>query len=178
MQSPVSIQTKQAFLQWFIESHGEGNAELEWFMRELIDDERALFYIHFVDKIQYCPKGMILDVKSKEDVSFCFFKEHVQTDDVYTAYHEINLYHQEAFFIQIQFSQGDRPHLYDIVVENNQSYDYDLKQETENLLTYLLTTGKEKYVREEIDLALETGDKERFYFLSNMLQELSLKKQD
>lgn len=169
MQSPISIQTKQTFLQWFVDHHGEVNPELDWFFRELMADERALFQVHFVDTIQYCPKGIILNVMRGKHVSFCFFKEHIQTEDVYTAYHELNLYHQEAFFIHIQFPNDARPELYETVLENNQSYDYDIKQETENLLNYLLASGKEKYVKQEIDLALENGDKDRFYYLSLLL---------
>src|SRR5699024_102061 len=176
VQSPVSIQTKQAFLQWFVTHHGDGNPELDWFIRELIADERALFYVHFVDTIQYCPKGMILDVTNGKHISFRFFKEHIESDDVYTAYHELNLYHQEAFFIHIQFPNNLRPKLYETVLENNQSYDYDIQEETDNLLDYLLANGKEKYVKQEIDLALENGDKERFYYLSLLLQGQGIEK--
>jgi len=145
------------------------NDELHWLIRELMEDEQALFHVYFVDDIQYCPKGMIVDVRNEEGPSFLFFKEHIKTDDVYTAYHELNLYHQEAFYIHIQFPDNERPYLYETVLENNQSFDYDIQLEAEQLLDYLLTTGKEKYLKTEIDHALEQGNKERFIHLTSLL---------
>lgn len=56
MKFPVSIQDKKDFLHWFIQYQNIEAHDMNWFLNDLLDDERALFYVHFVQNIQYCPK--------------------------------------------------------------------------------------------------------------------------
>src|SRR5690625_3045213 len=105
MHTSVSIYAKKQFLQWFISHYPTNSHEINWFLEDLLEDERALFYLRFVRHIENCPKGIIISTQTFADLSFLFFKGSVQTTDVYTAYHEFNLYNEEKLYIQVNFIQ-------------------------------------------------------------------------
>jgi len=174
MKIPVSIQKKKDFLQWFMQTYNIEAYEMNWFLQELLENERVLFHVHFVQEIQYCPKGIIISTDETNDVNFLFFKENVQTNDVYTAYHELHLYYNEAFYIQMNFPYSKQNNLYQNVLENEISYDYKMKEQTEEILTHLLYEGKVKYVKKEIDNALANGNVEKFLHYSTILKTLDL----
>lgn len=170
MNYPVTIQLKKQFLLWFQEIYTINHYDYDWFFEELIGDEQALFHLYFVDDIEYCPKGVIVDVVDGEQMNFRFFKDHVTTTDVYTAYHELQLYRHDSFYMKVKFHDGHRPKLYDKVIENELSYDCNIKETTDDLLQYLLEEGKDKFIKDEIDIALERRNMERFKQLTNWLQ--------
>lgn len=172
MNIPVSIRDKQDFLQWFLTNHPTEAHDVNWFLNDLLDDEQALFYVHFVQDIQYCPKGIILRASEQDEITFTFYKGNVQTNNVYTAYHERQLYRDEALFIQIDFPGKHNNKLYRAVLEDEISFKQEIRVMTEQILTHSLQEGKKKYIEEEINRALETRDYERFIHYSAQLKKL------
>lgn len=172
MHISVSIQDKKDFLKWFIQHHNIEAHEMNWFLEELIDDERALFYVHFVQDIQYCPKGIVITTTETEDVSFLFFKGNVQTEDVYTAYHELQLYQDEAIYVQMNFPQRTKNRLYQTVLEDDVSFYQQTKAVTEKLLAHSLLVGRKNFLEQEINKALENLDYEKFMMYSSQLKEI------
>src|SRR5690625_5246986 len=136
MQTSVSIQAKKQFLQWFISHYTVNIKEVNWFFEELLEDERALFYLHFVQQIEDCPKGIIISTQTMDDLSFKFFKGSVETSDVYTAYHELNLYHEEKFYIKVNFPHKHYHPLYRAVLEEETLLLEKDKIYAENLLQH------------------------------------------
>ncbi len=170
MQLPVSIQAKKYFLHWFISSYHINSEEINWFLEDLLEDEQALLNIHFVSNIEHCPKGIIISTKETNNASFIFFKGAIQTEDVYTAYHELHLYNEEAFYVQIDFPERERHPLYQYVLEEEKNQSAKDSQSANELLHFLLIKGKHNYLQGKIDRALESGDKQSFLHYSNQLK--------
>ncbi len=170
MSAPISIQSKKHFLQWFISHYNVKVQEINWFLEDLVVDERALQNLHFVHDIKHCPKGIIISTL-EEDRNFLFFKGNVRTNDVYTAYHELHLYHEEAFYIQIDFPEKNSHPLYKAVIEEELLQLEMDKQYTESLLNELLVKGKEKYLHQEINKALDHKDINKFFHYSSKLKD-------
>ncbi|HLR71890.1 MAG TPA: YpiB family protein [Pseudogracilibacillus sp.] len=173
MQVPVSIQTKKLFLQWFISHYKMKNEEIIWLFEDLLENERALFYLHFVQDITYCPKGIIISTQALNNLSFLFFKGHVQTNDVYTAYHELHLYDEEACYIQINLPIHEQNYLFEAVLEEEFLFRENDKITAEHLLNHLEGEGEKRLFKQEINKALDELDYNRFLYYSNRLKDLN-----
>jgi|SRR5699024_10685624 len=171
---PVSIQKKQAFLYWMLDNLKIEAHDMSWFFQDLIDNEQALHNLHFVDDITDCPKGMIITSHLNEQIYFQFFKGKVRSDDVYTAYHEINLYREEPMFIQINFPFCNENNLYQAVIEDEILLQPDVTSYTENMLNNILTQSRTDFLQEQINIALEDNHYEDFIYYSSQLKQLKI----
>lgn len=172
MSVPVSIQKKQAFLYWMIDHLNVEAHDISWFLRDLIENEQALHQVHFVDDITDCPKGIIITSHLNDQIFFQFFKGRVRTENVYTAYHEINLYQNEPIFVQINFPFSNQHKLYQDVIEDDVLTQLELKAQADKILNYTLQQGRRNFLMKEINLALEHRNHERFMYYSSQLREL------
>ncbi|MEI3604741.1 YpiB family protein [Pseudogracilibacillus sp. SE30717A] len=172
MQLPISIQAKKYFLKWFIRYFDIHSDDINWFLEDLLEDEQALLNIHFVRNIEHCPKGVIISTQESNNTSFTFFKGAIQTEDVYTAYHELHLYYEEAFYVQINFPECESHPLYKCVLEEEKIQTEKDSQYANDLLQFLLVKGKKQYFEEKIDEALQKGDKQSFFYYSTKLKAL------
>lgn len=170
MQIPASVHAKKLFLQWFLSKFKIKTQEISWFLEDLTEDERSLANLHFVRNIDHCPKGVIISTRAN-DVPFVFFKGAVQTNDVYTAYHELHLYHEEAFYIQMDFPKKHSHPLYKAVLGEEKAQMEKDRSRAEKLLLHLLDKGKEESLKREINNALDRSDYESFLLHSQKLKE-------
>ena len=174
MNSSVSIEDKKLFLEWLLSQFDPG--EIEWLLEEILEDERKLEIIHFVDQVEGCPKGITLKVGEASVMQFLFFKGHIKTRDVYTAYHELQLYGDEAYFIQVDFPDKRTNLLYQTVMEADEAEKTEMKFAAEQLLDKLLYDRRTAYLEERINLALDTTDETAFHRYSIQLKEHRKKK--
>src|SRR5699024_4642980 len=172
MELSVSVQDKKNFLQWFMQTYRIESHEMEWFLEELIIDDRILDYVHFVERIEDCPKGIIMTKGQSETFTFTFFKGNVSTEDVYTAYHEIHLYQQENLFIQVNFPENEYHAFYQAVLEADEAFQQYAKETTEELLEGILLDAKINDLKAKVNHALEVGNKEAFMAYSRQLQSI------
>ena len=169
---PVSIEQKRTFLYWFMYHHKVQAHDLEWFLNDLLEDNQALTQIHFVDDITDCPKGIIITSHLNEQISFTFFKNHVKTSNVYTAYHEMNLHKNEALFIQVNFPFCTHNELYQAVIEDGVEVKSALTESTEEILHQTIQQDRQTFLKNQINQALEQEDHEAFMYYSSQLKEL------
>ncbi len=172
MTIPVSIEKKRAFLHWFMQHHKVKEHDIEWFLKDLCDNDLALSHVRFVDDIMNCPKGIIITSHLNEQISFKFFKGKVTTDNVYTAYHEMNLYQHELIFIQLTFPFCTHSTLYQDVIEDGLETQMEIKEIAEAVLENTLTQGRESFLKGQINHALEERDYEQFMYYSSQLKKL------
>lgn len=172
MNVPISIEKKRAFLNWFMHHHKVKAHDMDWFLKDLFEDEQALSHLHFVDDITDCPKGIIITSHLNDQITFRFFKGSVQTEDVYTAYHEMNLYQNEPIFIQMTFPFCSHNKFYQDVIEDDTQTQREIKTTTEELLNKMLQQGRDTFLKKEINLALENRDYDKFMYYSSQLKAL------
>lgn len=177
MQSvPSSIKYKKRFLRWFINHQLSENDDLSWFLDDLLADESMLNRIRFVDKIDSSPKGIIISTLPGDE-PFIFFKGNVQSDNIYTAYHELQLYNDEPLYVKIKFPSAETNRLYQMLLREEKSYMKRNKAIATHLLDYLLEKEKKAQLQEKIDWALDTKNKEMFMFYTTEYKKLMEKSQ-
>lgn len=172
MSVPVSVQKKQAFLYWVVDNLKVEAHDLSWFIHDLIDNERALHNVHFLDDITDCPRGIIMTSHLNEQIFFQFFKGKVRSENVYTAYHEMNLYQDEPMYFQINFPFCNENKLYQAVIEDDVLFQQDIKSSTDDVLSYTLKQNRREFLKKEINVALENDDYEQFMYYSSQLKQL------
>jgi len=172
MQSiPSSLKYKKRFLRWFMNNQLAEDSDVSWFLEDLLIDEHALERIRFVEQIDASPKGIIISTYP-EDEPFVFFKGAVQSDNVYTAYHELQLHEDEPFYVQVKFPEIEKNRLYQILLREERTAERKNKAVATHLLNHLLQSEKKQLILQKIDWALDTKNAEMFQYYSEQLQEI------
>src|SRR5699024_12312408 len=99
-----------------------------------IHDERKLESIRFVDSLEGCSKGIFITFEQGIGARFLFFKGRIKTRDVYTAFHEVHLHRDEAYFIAADFLDKTSNLLYQSVMEANEMEKENMAQIADNIL--------------------------------------------
>ena len=122
---------------------------------------------------QGCPKGISIAVDQLAiNTDFIFFKGNVKTKDVFTAYHELQLYKHEVCFIRIDFPGKYENSLYSSVIEADESMKEEIRLQTNDLINYLQYKGEMEFLKNKINLALDENDQQAFDYFSTRLKKL------
>ena len=106
-----------------------------------------------------------------------FYKENIMTSDAEKAFHDLRLNTSEEIYFQLNFPSIPPDPLYLAVLEEN-PYVPELfipekdRIAAQQLLENSVLAFQEQLLLKQIDEALDAGDKERFFELSNLLQAL------
>lgn len=168
---PSSLKYKKRFLRWFMNNQLTEESDVNWFLEDLLVDEHALNRIRFVDQIEASPKGMIIST-FPEDVPFVFFKGSIESDNVYTAYHELQLYDDEPFYVQIKFPQIEKNRLYQLLLREERTAHRKNKAIATHLLDHLLEVEKKQSILQKINWALDTKNEAMFHYYSEQLKKI------
>lgn len=172
MQSiPSSLRYKKRFLRWFLDTKLAEDSDVSWFIEDLLVDEHALNRVRFVDRINENPKGIVISTLP-EDEPFIFFKGAVQSDNVYTAYHELQLHDDEPFYVQIKFPQIEKNRLYQMLLREERAASKKNKAIATHLLEHLLQMEKKSLILQKIDWALDTKNETMFHYYADQLKKL------
>lgn len=178
----VNVLEKKRFINWFLNNYQLKRRESVWILNYLMNHERVLEHVHFVDEARLCPKGVVISTKCVDDPPFRFYKEQVMTSDPEKSFHDIRLNDKETIYIQLNFANSHRCHRYAAVLEENPYLPKDYyitekdKRVAEQFLTNLIYDFQIKKIHEEIDKALDVGDKDKFHELIEQLNQLTNEK--
>src|SRR5690625_6549402 len=98
MYTPISIQHKRDFIQWFLRNYTLKRQEVNWLLNYLIKDEKRLNQLSFVHDAKFCRKAVVISIYCSHEVQVLFYKQYVITTDIDTFSHDIHL-HMAVFNI-------------------------------------------------------------------------------
>lgn len=176
METSITITEKKDFLRWFLNQYQLKKRESVWILNYLLSQDGLMKQLHFVELVQYCPRGIYMSTHCSEDPSFRFYKQNIMTTDPEKALHDLRLHRDEEIFIQLNFRESfqcpnylavldDNPYIPNHLLENK----HDVIQAEELLRDVTLTYEKERLKR-EIDLALDQNDRMKFQQLTEALR--------
>ncbi|MUK87276.1 IDEAL domain-containing protein [Ornithinibacillus sp. L9] len=180
MQTPISIKDKKSFIQWFLNNYQLKKRESVWILNYLINHHEILTNVHFVRDAKFCPRSIIISSHCSKEVPFRFYKNHLVTTDPEKSFHDIRLNQDDPLYIQLNFKNSNQCTLYAAVLEDNpfvpDEYfitrkDKDLAQK---LLDHSLLSYRKQHVLQEIDLALDEGNKDKFNQLVKELKNIDM----
>lgn len=178
MAAPVSVHEKKDFIRWFLNHYQLKRRESVWILNYLMSHDQLMEHVHFVDDAQYCPRGMIMSSHCVDSAPFRFFKDNIMTTDAEKSFHDIRLNKEEDIFIELKFKGAQLSHQYAAVrVENpfmpkRTRLTEKEKELAEQFLKWSVYEFQRDRLNEQIDAALDQGDKETFLRLTERLNEL------
>ncbi|SHF56633.1 ReoY family proteolytic degradation factor [Ornithinibacillus halophilus] len=178
MQTPISIKDKKSFIQWFLNNYQMKKRESVWILNYLINHKKILHNVHFVRDAKFCPRGIIITTHCSNEVPFRFYKHQLVTTDPDKSFHDIRLNQEEPLYIQLNFKNSFQNTMYAAVLEDNPFVpdEYFITNKDRHLAKKLLNKTlydfKKKQLMEQINMALDDRDKEKFENLVTKLHEL------
>ena len=108
---------------------------------------------------------------------FRFYKQNILPSDAEKAFHELRLNKSEKIYFQLNFPNIPPDPLYLAVLEENPFVPELFIHEKDRIAAKQLLENsvlefQEQLLLKQIDEALDAGDKDRFFELSNLLQAL------
>lgn len=178
MQTPISVDEKKDFVRWFLNKFQLKKRESVWILNYLMNHDSLLASVHFVNEVKFCPRGMEMTAKGVSDPPFRFYKGQVMTNDAEKSFHDLRMNQDEPIFIQMNFENAQQCAKYASVLEENPFLppDYYLNErdlsEADKLLSHSLLKYRERVLEEQIDLALQNGERTKFQQLCEQLTDL------
>ena len=176
MASSVPNYEKKNFIKWFLKNFQLKRREGVWILNYLLTDEKLLKNVHFVEEAHYCPRAIVMSSVDTTGIPFRYYKGKVMTNDAEKSFHDLRMNHSDQVFIQLNFPNVP-PHMnYIAVLEQNPHIphhtaitEYD-RLTAEAMLDDSLYQYQEQKILQQIDEALDAGNKSLFIQLSNTLQ--------
>ncbi len=176
MEQMISVHDKRDFLKWFLDSYHVKRRECVWLLNYVMSDDHLLSLFHFVESVKGCKRSMVISEKNVHAKAFEYNKRHVSTDDPEKAFHDIRLNRTEAIYVQVNFHYTSPPPQYINVLEEHPHTYVDIHDRFGKDVESMIKHVEEKYIMgnlyEEIDVALESGDRETFQRLTEQLKRL------
>ncbi|HHY73181.1 MAG TPA: YpiB family protein [Bacillus bacterium] len=178
MAAPVSVNEKKEFVRWFLNHYQLKRRECVWILNYLMSHDQLMKKVHFVEKAEYCPRGIIMSTHCVDEVPFRFYKDSVMTTDAEKSFHDIRLNRDQDIYIQLNFKASFTCAKYVLVLEENkfipthlQVNEKDQQLAQQFLEESLLSFQRDKLLK-QIDDALDKFDFDKFMFLSAKLNAL------
>lgn len=178
MQTPVSLQDKKSFIQWFLNHYQLKKRESVWILNYLVNHNEVLSNVHFVREAKFCPRGIIMTSHCSDEVPFRFYKNQLVTTDAEKSFHDIRLNQNDPLYIQLNFDKAHQNIFYAAVLVENPFIpdEYFITQQDKklaaNLLDTLLFDSAKSKLLHKIDKALDQNDRESFEQLVKQLHQL------
>lgn len=178
MQTPISVQDKKSFIQWFLNNYQLKKRESVWILNYLVNHKKILSNVHFVREAKFCPRGIIMTSHDSEEVPFRFYKNQLVTTDAEKSFHDIRMNQHEPLYIQLNFKYANRNIFYAAVLVENPFIpdEYFITQkdqkQAKRLLDKLIFDYHKNILQEKINLALDEKDQEAFKKLAEELHKL------
>lgn len=180
MTTPVSVNEKKDFIRWFLNHYQLKRRECVWILNYLMSHDQLMEKVHFVEKAQCCPRGLVMSTHCVDEVPFRFYKENVMTTDAEKSFHDIRLNRDEEIYIQLNFHASNKAHQYAAVLEENpyMPRQAEISEKDKQIAERFLTDSIQRFQKEKllklIDEALDKQDKREFQRLSKQLNRLEI----
>lgn len=181
MDVSVTNDEKKRFLKWFIKNYKLKRRESLWILDYLYNHDIMLEKAHFVEEVEYTPRGIYMTVKGNQKPSFRFYKNGHTFKDAMQAFHEIRLNWSSELYIEIDFEEAWQTPEYLMVLEDNpnarwnESIPKELSEEMAEALEYETLLYARQQLLDEIDSALLEGHEEQFSELTDDLLKIDRK---
>jgi len=181
MDVSVTNDEKKRFLKWFIKNYKLKRRESLWILDYLYNHDIMLEKAHFVEEVEYTPRGIYMTVKGNQKPSFRFYKNGHTFKDAMQAFHEIRLNWSSELYIEIDFEEAWQTPEYLMVLEDNpnarwnESIPKELSEEMAEVLEYETLLYARQQLLDEIDSTLLEGHEEQFSELTDDLLKIDRK---
>lgn len=176
--SNVHPHEKKTFIYWFLNQYQMKMRESNWILTYLASNNKLLRNVHFVRHAKVCPRSIVISSGCSENTAFLFYRKELVTTDPEKAFHDIRLNEDEPLYIELNFFNWKQSPQYALILEENPFLSDDEcltsedREEADQIINYSLQNRKRELLIQQIDLALDEKDEEKFLELSQKLKEV------
>lgn len=174
----LSVEGKRTFMKWILNNFTLRRRECHWILNYLMGSDRHLENLTFLDEgVSLTPFGLRITGHDMHERCKFYYKG-VTTDEMEKAFHAIrqNGMH-EKFYIQfdLTFSSDERVQFLSMIQDNPHiPQTLALARKAETFIHSAMYRFERERLHEQIDRALEVGDRELFLELTDKLKEIKV----
>ncbi|MDT8861937.1 YpiB family protein [Alkalihalobacillus sp. MEB130] len=178
MRNWVSSAEKSNFLKWFIDQHQLKHKDARMLLEYICKNHHILENLTFTESVPSKGRTFIISSMHSDKPGFIYYYNKRKTEDVSKALGDLMSNPSDKVFLKLHFYGKQSNHRYLQLVESQINSFVQHKQfkeyekETNIILEKALLDQEIEKVRNQIDEALDQGDKPLFNQLVERLQEL------
>ena len=173
----INLIDKKRFLNWLVSHVSFSRREVSWILNYLATHEAILEQVHFVEHVDQTPRGILIQAIDTPEPMALYIegRRFIDSDQIF---HDMRLNWKKPLYIECILPKSWSNELYLGVLEDNPYHRWNDTMDSEMLDKIDLFFAKEDYEQrvtdlyEQVDQALEEGNQERFYALSEKLNAL------
>lgn len=180
MNPRIAVEDKKIFIKWLLKSHKMKNHKCDGMLNYLLTHDEALNRVRFMEEAHYCQRAMEMSATDSESIPFRFYIGNLMTADTEKSFQDMKINPDKELCIQINFLGKYESAEYLAVLEENEylpeylkklnaKLSEDVSEDIESLVSVIIARSNRHVLINEIDRALDCGDKELFMQLSEML---------
>lgn len=179
MSEAISVREKKFFLRNLLKKYDFRRSDIYWIKNYLLDNDRLLNRMRFVDDPDSLNNVIIITSKCAENPTVM---QLVSDKVVYTDFDEINSMIRESarkkYYLYIEVSDSlyaSNPYFVKVVEENKKAtatVSHQSKEDGELLVSLIMTQQEVKHLLEKIDEAIDKNDKKSFLTYTEKLKVL------
>ena len=175
----IDVREKKNFLTWMVNHVSFSRREVFWILNYLANHEAILHNVRFVERANLTKRGLqITDLSYGGEPMKLFLdgKEFTDTDQIF---HEIRMNWKSPLYVECLFENAWQTREYLAILEDNPLASWEdtiSEEDTELIEQYFYEKAQEaklKKLYEQIDKALEKGDKNAFLELSDEVNRMN-----
>ncbi|PKM81489.1 MAG: hypothetical protein CVU89_09300 [Firmicutes bacterium HGW-Firmicutes-14] len=173
MEEAILVYKKKKYIDWFLEKHRLKRSDTAKILEFLIDNEELLIKTHFVEDVRYLPNALLISAVDSSTVSFLCRLNDRYYEDIDEIMNLLDSLPPEDFFVRLSFKSTVISSLQRAVLNNKQDirrkifYHQVVKRLEWELTRAIICKERHKTtLLAQIDLALQEGDKEKFFDLT------------
>lgn len=179
MKDALLLHKKKKFITWFLETHSLKRPDTAKILGCLLDNERLLSGVHFVEDIRCLPNAVIISAEDSSTVSFLCRINNEYHENVDEIIAHLEMAPPAELFVWLSFDREFMCSLCANVLEGRPEVGrhlvyYRVVRELEKELNLAFQARDKHKIKllQQIDDTLERGDRERFLVLSSLYKEL------
>lgn len=169
----IDVRDKKRFLNWLVKYISFNQREAIWIINYLANHEAILTNVKFVEGAAYSPRGLSFHSSDLQGEAVFLTIQQQTFTDADQIFHEIRMNWKKELYVECLFPNSWQNSLYLAVLEDNPYYkwnenlDQESTVEVEDYFAEMELKAQIDLLYQQIDVALEKGDKEAFLELSS-----------
>lgn len=176
----IDVKEKKNFLTWMVNHVSFSRREVFWILNYLANHEAILHNVRFVEGANLTRRGLQITDLSYEGEPMKLFLDGKEFTDTDQIFHEIRLNWKNPLYVECLFENAWQTKEYLAIIEDNPlaSWEDAISEESTELIEHYFQekeqAAKLSMLYQQIDQALEEGDKDAFLELSDEVNRMIL----
>ncbi|MFD1674347.1 YpiB family protein [Alicyclobacillus fodiniaquatilis] len=174
----VSVAEKKHFLRWFLANYDLQSREAEMLLRYMMTRDNVLQRVHFVDNFRHFSRVIVVSTTCVHVAPFRYYRRNKPvTTDVEQAFIDLYQHPDDDVYVGLFFKDRSTCPEYAAVLEETTKTEMDpavkelLSLQAEWVIDQSLRSFHRKQLMQEVDRALDSGDRMAFIMASRRLIE-------